>query len=166
MPTVLLIAYGNASRRDDGVAFHIIEHLRTAVGNASGDLDEDAEGSIVPGVEVIGLQQLAPELAEELIAHDAVIFIDAHVAGTPWQDVHWQAVQPEFRTSMVTHHLKPETLVALCQTLYGRVPAAYILSVLGSDFDFGDELSPATAARAEQAAAVLGEWCDLLRARN
>lgn len=151
----LIVAYGNASRRDDGVAFHIVRRLRQRLGLPSYGLEEDADGELVAGVEVITLHQLAPELAEDLAQMDVVVFIDAHVQAPGWQDLHWQEISPGLRPSMVTHQLKPEAVLSLCQTLYGRVPRTYVLSVLGVDFDFGEQLSPATERLADQAAEQL-----------
>jgi len=54
-------------------------------------------------------------------------------------------------------------LLALCQTLFGHAPKAYVLSVLGHDFDFGDELSAETSALAEEA---VGRLVNLVPSEN
>ena len=46
---------------------------------------------------------------------------------------------------MMGHHLKPGVVVALAESLYGHRPEAFLLSVLGNDFDFGEALSPQTS---------------------
>ncbi len=153
---VLIVAYGNLSRRDDGVAFHIVRRLREELGlpepeNAPGEgasvlaSDSDyAEWS--ERLAVACMHQLAPEMVEMLSEHDVVVFVDAHVAGAGWQPVEWRALEPTYHSGMVSHHLKPETVLALCRSLYGRNPQGYVLSVEGTDFDFGETLSPGTAA--------------------
>ena len=149
--TTLLVAYGNASRRDDGVAFHILRRFRSRIGLAA-DWEEDTE-EVVSGqrVRMIALHQLAPELAETLATCERVVFLDAHVSAVGWEPVQWAQISPVYEPGMVGHHLKPTVVLALCCTLYGTAPEGYTLSVEGQDFDFGDELSPQTSAWADVA---------------
>ena len=63
MPRVLIVAYGNPLRSDDGVGWVVAEELRRRLAS--------------PEVEVLRLQQLLPEVAESLSRADAVIFVDA-----------------------------------------------------------------------------------------
>ena len=155
MASTLLIAYGNPSRQDDGLAYHLVLTLRNLLGLASIPLDELADGELLPGLQVYYTQQLMPEMAELLSEVDTVVFMDAHVAGTAYQPIHFQEIQPLFRPSMVSHHFKPEVLVAYSMSLFGRAPRALILSVLGTNFDFGTELSPGAAERTIEAAFLL-----------
>lgn len=148
---VLLIAYGNLSRRDDGVAIHVIRRLQRRSGLPAGALDEDATIDLGEDAEAYCLHQLEPELAETVAERDVVVFIDAHVAGLAWGPVHWQEIDPYYRPGLVSHHLKPEAILALSASLYGRSPKGYVLSILGTDFDFGEELSPETSSRADEA---------------
>lgn len=150
MTSVLIIGYGNLSRRDDGVAFHIIAQLRRRLGLTS-QLDEDEPDALGERPATMLVHQLAPEMAETLAQYDAVVFIDAHVADTDWAPVHWQEIAPALRSSMVSHHFKPSMLLSLAGSLYGRTPRGYTLSVLGTDFDFGETLAPDTSSRADEA---------------
>lgn len=150
MTTVLIIGYGNLSRRDDGVAFHIIARLRRRLG-LTGPLDEDEPDTLGEQIATMLAHQLGPEMAETLARYDVVVFIDAHVAGTDWSPVHWQEIAPALRSSMVSHHLKPGVLLSLAGSLYGHAPRGYALSVLGADFDFGETLAPDTSKRADEA---------------
>ena len=59
---VLVIAYGNPIRSDDGVAWHAAEEIRRKLESL---------------VEVICVHQLTPELAEEISRVSTVIFVDA-----------------------------------------------------------------------------------------
>jgi hydrogenase maturation protease len=150
MPSILIIGYGNASRRDDGVAFHILSHLRACLGLPERPLDEEVDDPAERPAMIVG-HQLGPELVELIVKYDIVVFVDAHTEGTGWEPVHWQEITPSLRSGMVSHHLKPGTLLALCDSIYGHSPRGYALSVLGTDFDFGDDLAPETATRAAQA---------------
>ncbi|MHB9033112.1 MAG: hydrogenase maturation protease [Anaerolineae bacterium] len=161
MHKILLIAYGNPSRRDDGLAYHVLEHLRELLYLEPIPLLELADGELIPGLEVIYTQQLVPELSENLAEADTVVFIDAHVAAVDWQPVHWQEISARYEAGMVTHHFKPDTLLAWSSSLYGKAPQAFILSVLGVDFDFGYELSPETSQLVIEAAKLLADKLSL-----
>jgi hydrogenase maturation protease len=158
MSSILLIAYGNVSRRDDGVAMHILRRLRRSLGLPAVEDDEEVEEHLTEQVAALAVHQLGPELVEDLVAYDFVVFMDAHIETPGWATIHWQEVTPAYRPSIVTHYVRPETLLALCLSLYHRCPRAYVLSVLGVDFDLGEDLSSETASRAEQAAVRLRNW--------
>ncbi|MCD6302919.1 MAG: hydrogenase maturation protease [Anaerolineae bacterium] len=151
MASFLLIPYGNASRRDDGVAFHIARRLLERLGLEAEDVEGTSTYDVHDGLTIMGVHQLAPELAQDLAEVDVVVFIDAHVPGMAWDDVHWERIEGELRPSMVTHLLKPESVLALCEALYQRSPKAYVLSVLGTDFDFGMALSEQAQALVDPA---------------
>lgn len=156
MSSVLLVGYGNLSRRDDGVAYHILQRLRERLRCPSPEWEEDYE-ELGENLAMMCTHQLGPEMAETLSRFDVVVFLDAHIASAEWEAVHWQEIIPAYRPSLVSHHMKPDTLLALCGALYGHTPKGYILSVLGVDFDFGQELSPTTAGLVEDAVQVLME---------
>lgn len=156
---VLLIAYGNASRRDDGVAFHIVRRLRQRLGRPARDEDEARDEFLDESPAILATHQLGPELCEVMGTFEVVIFVDAHVEGTAWSPVHWQEISAVHGSRFVTHHLRPQTLLALCDSLYAKRPQAYILSVLGTDFGFGEELGAATSLRAEEAVLRLERFC-------
>ena len=69
MPRVLIIAYGNPLRSDDGVGWIVAEELRRRLAS--------------PEVEVLQLQQLLPEVAESVSRAETVIFVDASCDGEP-----------------------------------------------------------------------------------
>jgi hydrogenase maturation protease len=152
MPTsVLLVGYGNSSRRDDGVAEHILRRLFARLGLDPEGLMMDDDIEQRQGLGAILVHQLAPELAELAWRYDVLVFIDAHVAGVDWEPVEWQAIEPTVQGGMSGHHLKPGVILSLSETLYGRRPAAYMLSVLGHNFDFGETLTAETSDLADQA---------------
>jgi hydrogenase maturation protease len=151
----LVIGYGNPSRRDDGVGLAVVNGLRARLGRRPLVEGEDGYDELGSAVDTLFLQQLMPELAETLADYEHVWFVDAHVGVIP-DLVRRVRLHPGFDPASVSHHLKPESLLALACQLYGRAPQAELYSIRGYDFNFGDELSPETAAGARQVVVELG----------
>jgi hydrogenase maturation protease len=152
---ILVIGYGNPSRRDDGVALVVVNSLRRRLGLPA--LDEQADGyeDLGQPLDTLFLQQLTPELAETLAGYERVVFVDAHT-GTAGADLIRRAsIDPNADPALVSHHFKPGRLLALAQALYGAAPQAELVSILGFDFDFGPELSPTTATAAGEVVEAL-----------
>lgn len=161
--TVLVIAYGNTLRRDDGAGPLLARRLT------------DRPGALPADVTVRIEHQLLPELAAD-IAHRAVfavLFVDAAVrpsvdlppqvclrelsAGSP--------VAPPAPSSASSvalgHRLSPESIVELAAALSGRpAPPASILTIEGVDFSVGEGLSPETEALMPEAEKMLLLWLD------
>ncbi len=129
----LVIGIGNPLRGDDGVGALLAEQ----VGGRS-------------------VQQLTPELAEELSLLEAVLFIDAWAApaGAVPQ---LQPLSPA-GTGGDSHHLEPAALLAVSQALYGRAPAAQLLLVPAHAFEHGMELSAPLRASLPAARELLRQW--------
>jgi len=124
--SILIIGYGNQSRRDDGVGWFVIEQL------AERDL---------PNVTLETAHQLEVEAAETISRFDQVIFVDAAIPEAP-EPVHRCEVTPNFQSHAVAHYLTPADVLSLCQTLYHRKPKAVLYSIRGKDFNFGTTLTP------------------------
>ncbi|NLG28542.1 MAG: hydrogenase maturation protease [Chloroflexi bacterium] len=166
--SILIVAYGNLSRRDDGVAFHVVRRLRQRLGlpdaaSAPGEAVDDDYAEWGDRLAVVCLHQLAPEIADIVAQSDIVVFVDAHVSMPGWSPVRWSQLAAEYHSGMVSHHLKPDAVLALCQSLYGRCTQGYVLSIEGSDFDFGETLSSTTSALLDDA---LTHLLTLLRAEG
>ena len=162
MKRMLVIGYGNPYRRDDGVALTVVNELRLLLDKPP--LEEGMDGLEELACptdrrgecDTLFLQQLTPELAELVAQYEEVIFVDAHVG--EYADLLLEVVlNPTARQSIVSHHLHPEALLALTKALWGRAPQARLLSVRGSDFDFGTELSPRTQEGSQRATARIYE---------
>ncbi|HSL43774.1 MAG TPA: hypothetical protein VK897_10105 [Anaerolineales bacterium] len=106
--------------------------------------------------------QLTPEMAEDISSYSYVCFIDAHTGNIP-EPVRLIDVESEFQSSPFTHHLTPQSLISMCETIYGKKPDAALLSVLGHRFLFTRELSGETAGLVPQAVALIWDW---MNARN
>lgn len=123
-PRVLIIAYGNPLRRDDGVAWHAAEALRDRC----------------PYAQIVSAHQLLPEFAEMAAKADGVVFIDAAQNGDPGDIVCAHADVKE-DGGQSSHWLTPANLMALCKELYGVTPHTMMISIAGASFEHGDTLS-------------------------
>jgi Ni,Fe-hydrogenase maturation factor len=101
--------------------------------------------------------QLTPEMAEDISAYDFVCFVDAHTGNIP-EPVRLIDVESEFQASPFTHHLTPQSLLSLCETIYGKKPDAALLSVLGHRFLFSRQLSKETARLVPEAVELIWDW--------
>jgi hydrogenase maturation protease len=146
---ILIIGYGNPSRRDDGAGLAVVNGLRQHLGRPPLVEGEDGYDQLGSAADTLFLQQLMPELAETLAQYDRVWFVDAHAGVIP-DPVRRAALTPSMEPALVSHHLKPEALLALAGQLYGRAPEGELFSIRGYDFSFGDEMSDETAAGASQ----------------
>jgi hydrogenase maturation protease len=130
---ILIIAYGNSLRRDDGA------------GLALGEILERALRSRGRQVKRIAQHQLDPEsslcVAEEGVS--SVVFVDTRVAVGSDEACSLQVMQvPRKSTeSRLGHHLGPSAVMAYARLLYGKDPIAWVLTVPGVDFDHGEGFS-------------------------
>jgi hydrogenase maturation protease len=127
MSKVLVIGYGNTLRGDD------------AAGVKAAELIAQRH----PEFEYIYLHQLVPELIEKIGDYDIVFFIDAQ------KDITQPSVRliaPSIEANQPrTHFISPESLLALSQQLYQRMPSnAYVIGIPASEFKFSEELSAQT----------------------
>ncbi|MDD5711576.1 MAG: hydrogenase maturation protease [Smithellaceae bacterium] len=151
----LVIGYGNIDRGDDGVAFHLVNSLRRRMGQDQLEYDETGLEYLGREVDSIFLVQLTPEMMEVMKEYDRVIFVDAHVTAGSGQDIRFDRLPPIFRSNCFSHQMTPEALILFLKTIFGKELPAYILSIGGRDFDFGRQLSEATAVLVEKASASL-----------
>ncbi|MCG6924346.1 MAG: hydrogenase maturation protease [Acidobacteria bacterium] len=127
--SVLVIGCGNPQRGDDGVAWKVLDALRAAPPR----LD-------APPLLLKRVHQLAPELAEPASRARAVIFVDARAdaeAGT----VSCEPVEPGPGSAFLTHSLSPQEVLLYAERLFGHVPRAAVVTVGGTSFGHGSELS-------------------------
>ena len=164
MRKLLILGYGNPDREDDGVAWHIMRALTIRLGLVPPESYED-EFPESAQMDFAFHLQLTPEMAEELSGYEYACFIDAHT-GNIAEPVRLIALESEFQHSPFTHHLTPQSLMSMCETIYGKRPEAALLSVLGHRFLFTRELSEATAALVPQAVAQISEWLNRQKISN
>ncbi|POF28345.1 hydrogenase maturation protease [Roseibium marinum] len=114
---MLLIGYGNPGRGDDGLGPAFSEAMA-------------ARG--LPGLDVDTDYQLVAEHALAVSGHDLVVFADAEIGGE--KAFSFREVSPGAPEVLGSHSLVPETVIALCETLYGTLPRAYVLGISGYDY--------------------------------
>jgi hydrogenase maturation protease len=127
---ILIIAYGNPLRCDDGIAWRAAEQLTLKLPSVT---------------DTICVHQLAPELSEKLKDRDVVIFLDAAREGEPG-NVECKLISATPVDVHFWHHLSPNNLLALSKELYGAAPRAFSISLCGELFDHGAMLSPSATA--------------------
>lgn len=153
---ILIIAYGNRDREDDGAGWHILAalaaRLHLSPPQDPGAWSESADGS----VRLLYLFQLLPEMAEDLKAYHQVYFLDAHNS-PQLEEIVFEPVEPSTQRSAFTHHMSPAELLDITHTISGSAPKAYLLSVRGYSFSFSPSLSERTAALCAQASRQLFE---------
>ncbi|MCL0081779.1 hydrogenase maturation protease [Dehalococcoidia bacterium] len=145
MKKTLVIGFGNVHRRDDGVGFMVINSVRERLGRPPLDAEDDGFDDLGHEIDTILLHQLVPNMAEMIAGYDLVIFVDAHVGIIP-ELLREEEVIARCKTTIVPHQLHPGMVLALAHQLYGGQSRGVLLSIRGYDFDFGEGLSPQTAA--------------------
>lgn len=154
--SVLVIAYGNPQRGDDGVGAHVVRTLRER---------PVRRGGPPLGFEVV--HQLTPELAEKVSRSSGIVFIDAQVDGIPGS-VRCESVRPVADRNRISHVLSPATLLLLAERLYGNAPRATLVTIVGTSFDYSEKLSQVTLAAVPEAARIIRcldeQWtCELMQ---
>ncbi|MFN8490172.1 MAG: hypothetical protein U0350_21470 [Caldilineaceae bacterium] len=140
-PHLLVIAYGNTLRRDDGAGIGLAGIL--------------VKQWRICGVSIryIVVPQLTPELALEIAdpAVTGVVFVDAaHVVNAAHVDaaqaepplaIEMQAIQLDLATPSISHHLDAVGLLIYARLLEGCSAPAWMVSVPGIDFGYGEGFS-------------------------
>jgi len=130
---ILIIAYGNSLRRDDGAGLILGELLEEALHGRGLDVSR------------IAVHQLTPELALSVAADDVatVVFVDTRVAGAG-ESQHELQICPlssDQGLSSLGHHVGASSIMIYARLLYDKSPPAWLLTVPGVDFDHGEGLS-------------------------
>lgn len=133
---MLIVAYGNPLRSDDGLAWRVADAL-------------EAEFSS-PQVEILRLHQLTPELAERVSRVGAVIFVDAASAEggerlpgeIRIEEIHAEEAGSSVQTRF-SHHLTPAVVVAMAAQLYSANARAFSATLTGESFEHGESFSAA-----------------------
>lgn len=133
MPTgaaALIIGYGSDLRGDDAVGRVAAERVRAWAR---------------PGVRVLSVHQLTPDLAGAIARAPLVLFLDAHpVDRCPHVQV--RRLTPQRAAPPAGHTGGPGAVLAWAQLAYDATPAAWWITIPAARFDFGAPLSDGTTA--------------------
>lgn len=112
---IRLIGYGNPGRGDDGLGPAMAARMMD-----------------MPGVLVTSDYQLTVDHAFLITKTPQVVFVDALMhADRPFTFVQ---ISGSTAHDVTSHGLSPQAVLALCNTLYGHAPEAYVLGISGHDF--------------------------------
>lgn len=138
----LLIGYGNKGRLDDGLG---------------PDFAARIEAMGIPGLDVDIDYQLTVEHAAMAAERDLVIFADALMgSAAPFE---FMPVTPDLDANLGSHALQPPAVLALCQTLFGKAPRAFVIGISGRDFgEVGEGLSAEADANLTLAEQFFTKW--------
>ena len=139
VPSILIVAYGNPLRCDDGIAWRAADALEGRF--------PDSE------VEILRLHQLAPEVADNVRQRQLVLFIDAACVddvenSRPGEICVREVSSAEARKqpSHFSHVYSPSKVIGFARELYAETPKAFVITVAGESFGHGDSLSPPVAS--------------------
>jgi Ni,Fe-hydrogenase maturation factor len=128
----LLIACGNTLRGDDAAAHAVLRLIEPGMNH-----------------KVRAVQQLTPELAEEVARFSRVVFIDADAGSKALKIEPLTTATPR---SPLTHAVTPEEVVALAGALFGFAGQAFLCRIPALDFGAGDDPAPEVLQFAREAA--------------
>jgi hydrogenase maturation protease len=105
----------------------------------------------LPDVTVDINYQLSVEDADEVARHDAVVFVDAAVAGKEPFD--FRVLEPKFQVSFSTHSVAADALLGLAHDLFDGQTPGFLLAIRGYEFEMFSE-SVSERAQSNLAAAI------------
>ena len=143
MNKLIILGYGNPDRGDDGVAWHLLDQLLKSEGFFETDLFVSEITDLNGKADIWFNFQLLPEISELIAKYEKALFIDAHT-GEIDEEINFQKIEPDFQNSPFTHHFTPSSCLALAESIAGKYPEAWLLSIKGYNFEFSRELSPKT----------------------
>jgi hydrogenase maturation protease len=147
---LLIIAYGNTLRGDDGA------------GPALGELVERCCRQRSIEAQLLLCHQLTPELVLGLIRPGIaqVLFCDARIPipGDDHMGIAFKPMDPAGGGTSIGHHLSPETLLLLAKGLYQCEIPAWQVTVPGYTFEVGQSFSRSTRQVLDEAEPLIDSF--------
>lgn len=122
--SIYVYGFGNPGRQDDGLGPMIIDKL---------------EKENIEGITTDSNYQLNIEDADNIAGSDFVIFVDASIDGD--EPFSFRKIEPSAEITFTTHSMSPESVIALCGDIHGRIPDAYVLAIRGYEWEMFEGLS-------------------------
>jgi hydrogenase maturation protease len=152
----LFIGYGNPDRGDDGASYQLLITLLNEFGKPDSDIFSSEITELNEKVDILFNFQLLPEFAEIVANYECVLFIDAHT-GEIQEDIRMTPIEATPQFSPFTHHFSPASCLALAQSIKGRHPKGWLISMRGYEFGFDRELTERTQGLVNQAFVIIKE---------
>ncbi len=134
-PALIVFAWGNESRGDDGIGPFLARRLL--------ELE-------LPGLVVIEDHQLNIEHVTDFVDDTPLLFIDASVSIET--GIMLEAIDASGDGNFSTHAISPQALLNVYRETSGSdVPPAYLLHVAGKSFGLGESLGETGRVAAESA---------------
>jgi hydrogenase maturation protease len=126
---ILIYAYGNPGRQDDGLGNRFVEELAEWIRKEK-----------ITNIELESNYQLNIEDADLISGKDLVIFVDASVEDI--DGIHFSPVEAsEGRSEFTMHAASPAFVLALCHKIYKKYPETWLLQIRGYEWEFKEVLS-------------------------
>lgn len=125
---ILVYGYGNPGRRDDGLGPALIEKI-----------DEWIRENGISHIDTDSNYQLNIEDAYNIRDYDLVIFADASYENI--RHLLFDRVTRSSKVAFNTHSVSPGFVLELCEKLYKKSPAVFLLHMKGHEFDLREGLS-------------------------
>ena len=125
---ILIYGIGNPSRQDDALGIVFVEKLQEWVDNEK-----------LPNISFDSNYQLNIEDAYDVSEKDVVVFVDASVE--PIAEFHFRQIFPGASISISSHSMSPESVLSLCEELYGKKPSAYLLTIKGFSWELDSKMT-------------------------
>jgi len=142
MSRIVILAWGNPSRGDDGLGPALAARVGAMAAGSRHDIRVETDF------------QLQPEHATDLANRDAAIFVDAAVdAADPFD---FRRVDAARDRTFTSHAMSPSAVLAAYRDAFGAAPPpAYALAIRGDAFELGTAISTAAARRLDAATLFL-----------
>lgn len=125
MSRILVLAWGNPSRGDDALGPLFAQRAEALVAGTPHAFEFAIDF------------QLSPEHAADLLDRDAVLFVDASVAGPP--PFRFGPVAAAHDRTFTSHAMSPAAILSTYSDAFGREPPpAFVLAIRGSRFELGE----------------------------
>lgn len=133
----IIIGIGNEYRGDDGIGLRLVDAIPAR-----------------PELETMTVHQLVPELADRIRTAQRVLFVDAIIDR---DDICLSPVEPSMHRG-VGHACSPAALLGWTRIAYAEAPKSWLLSIPGTSFEIGDELSSHTESMIPEALQRIETW--------
>ena len=137
LDNTLIIGIGNNTRQDDGLGWCFLDALE----NMGVDPDK-----------LLCKYQLMVEDAELIADYQTVFFVDASKEQYPG-GFEMEPLLPAEEVGFSTHEVPPNQILNLCDTIYNKLPKAYLIKITGYTWEIEIALSEEANRNLENALA-------------